>query len=214
MNIENLNVSFGQKIIYRDFSLAIADRTVTAILGPSGCGKTTLLNAIAFSRPDIRTAYIFQEPRLLPWCTLEKNIALVLEGDNATKKERARGYLDKVGLGNRAGDYPSRLSGGERQRASIARAFSYPAPVLLMDEPFQSQDPALKVQLIDLVKRLQEEEMRTIIAVTHDVREAAALADRAVILGGRPVSVVLDIPVGPDFENDISGVLSCQTSIW
>ena len=214
MDIRNLNVSYGQKVIYRDFSLTIKDGAVTAILGPSGCGKTTLLNSIAFEQPDIRAAYIFQEPRLLPWCTLEKNIALVLDGDGATKKARARAYLAKVGLENRAGDFPSRLSGGERQRAAIARAFSYPAPILLMDEPFQSQDPGLKIQLIDLVKRLQEEEKRTIVAVTHDVREATALADRAVILGGRPVAVVLDIPVGPDLEKKLSEVLTCQTSVW
>jgi ABC-type nitrate/sulfonate/bicarbonate transport system ATPase subunit len=82
-----------------------------------------------------------------------------------------------------------------------------------MDEPFQSQDPALKIQLIELVKTLQKEENRTIIAVTHDVREAAALADRAIVLNGSPVKIVLDIPISPEFERTLSEVLSCQTSI-
>ncbi len=81
-----------------------------------------------------------------------------------------------------------------------------------MDEPFQSQDPALKEQLIDLVRTLQAEEKRTVIAVTHDIREAAALADRAVILNGSPVRVILDIPADAGFERLLSEVLACQTS--
>lgn len=214
MDIQNLNVTYGDRVLYDGFSISFRDHAITAILGPSGCGKTTLLNSIAFGNNDFRTSYIFQEPRLLPWCSLEKNIMLVLEGDPGLRRERAREYLAKVGLGRRAGDFPGRLSGGERQRAAIARAFSYPAPVLLMDEPFQSQDPLLKAQLIDLVKELQKEEKRTILAVTHDVREASALADHAIILNGCPVQVVLDIPVGPDFEKRLSEVLACQTSIW
>jgi len=190
-----------------------SDGLITAILGPSGCGKTTLLNHIAFHRPETHAGYIFQEPRLLPWRTLEKNIALCLEGTAHERKDRARQYLAKVGLEKRASAFPASLSGGERQRVSIARAFSFPAPVLLMDEPFQSQDPALKTQLIAVVKALQEEEKRTVIFVTHDVREATALADRAIVLSGRPVTVALDIQIGPDFEGRISEVLACQPSI-
>jgi sulfonate transport system ATP-binding protein len=215
MDIRNVTVSYGQRILYKNFSYSFIDHSITAILGPSGCGKTTLLNAIAFGNNDFRTSYIFQEPRLLPWFTLEKNIELVLEeGSRLERLSRAREYLGKVGLGKRAGEYPAHLSGGERQRVAIARAFSCPAPVLLMDEPFQSQDPAIKAQLIALVQMLQKEEKRTILAVTHDVREASALADRAVILNGSPVEVVLDIPVAADFEKKLSEVLSCQTSVW
>jgi len=213
MKITNLNVSYGQKIIYKDFNVDFLDGSVTVILGPSGCGKTTLLNSIAFSDSLKKISYIFQEPRLLPWCTLEKNIMLVLRGDQQIKRKTARQYLERVGLGQRAEDYPDNLSGGERQRVAIARAFSYPAPVLLMDEPFQSQDPALKIQLIELVKTLQKDENRTIIAVTHDVHEAAALADRAIVLNGSPVKIMLDIPISPEFEHTLSDVLSCQTSI-
>jgi len=213
MNITHLNVSYGSKIIYNDFNINFQDNSVTVILGPSGCGKTTLLNSIAFNASDYKISYIFQEPRLLPWCSLEKNIMLILEGDQQSKRKKANQYLERVGLLNRAADYPEALSGGERQRASIARAFSFPAPILLMDEPFQSQDPALKNQLIELVKTLQKEEKRTIIAVTHDVREAVALADRAIILNGNPVKIILDIPISYEFEKTLSEVLSCQTSI-
>lgn len=214
MDIRDLSVSFGTKIIYDHFSVSFRDGSVTAILGPSGCGKTTLLNAIAFGNGDRGPcSYIFQEPRLLPWCTVEKNVMLVLEGSPVERRERARAYLSRVGLGGRFDDFPDRLSGGERQRVAIARAFSFPAPVLLMDEPFQSQDPAQKTQLIDLVKTLQATERRTVIAVTHDVREAARLAERAVVLNGRPVSIILDVPVTAHFEGQVSEVLSCQTSV-
>lgn len=214
MHITKLNVSFGERILYKDFSMEFEDHQVTVILGPSGCGKTTLLNSIALAKGDSDVSYIFQEPRLLPWCTLEKNITLVLKGSQEERTERAHRYLRKVGLERRIHDYPGILSGGERQRAAIARAFSYPSAVLLMDEPFQSQDPALKLQLISLVKELQDEEKRTILAVTHDIREATALADRAVILNGKPVAVILDIPLTSNFEHQISEVLSCQTSVW
>lgn len=213
MEVRDFSVSFGSRTLYRDFSVSFHDGVVTVILGPSGCGKTTLLNRIALGDGGTRTSYIFQEPRLLPWYSLEKNIMLTLNGSAQERRERARHYLGKVGLAGRAAEYPENISGGERQRAAIARAFSYPAPVLLMDEPFQSQDPATKAQLIALVKALQADEHRTIIAVTHDVREASALADRAIILNGSPVSIILDIPIGPNFERELSEVLSCQTSI-
>ena len=214
MNISGLSAAYGDRIIYDNFSISFEDHRITAILGPSGCGKTTLLNSIAYGKMFSRVSYIFQEPRLLPWCTLEKNIMMVLKGNIQERRARANLYLSKVGLGSRADAYPGRLSGGERQRAAIARAFSFPAPVLLMDEPFQSQDPRLKLQLIATVKELQAEEKRTIIAVTHDIREACSFADHAIVLNGRPVSIILNTPVTENFERTISEVMTCQTSIW
>lgn len=214
MHITNLNVRYGSKIIYDNFSISFQDQAITFILGPSGCGKTTLLNSIAKKNNIEKVSYIFQEPRLLPWYNLEKNITLVLQGSVKEKKERALYYLEKVGLGKRAGDYPAVLSGGERQRVSIARSFSFPAPILLMDEPFQSQDPNIKFQLIDLVKKIQVEEKRTIIAVSHDVQEATAFADRAIIINGRPVTVILDIPITDKSEHRILEVLKCQNFIY
>ncbi len=222
MTISGLTVIYGNRILYDNFSMTFADHSTTVIMGPSGCGKTTLLNSIALEKNNAKVSYIFQEPRLLPWCTLEKNITLALRAGvhqgtmpvytDHEHRDRALAYLEKVGLIKRAGEYPGKLSGGERQRAAIARAFSFPAPVLLMDEPFQSQDPGLKTQLIELVKTLQNEEKRTIIAVTHDVHEAVALADRAIILNGNPVQVILDIPIISGSEKQLSEVLANQTS--
>ena len=214
MDIKNFSVSHGDAVIYSNFSVSFADGTVTAILGPSGCGKTTLLNHIASGAIGAQVSYIFQEPRLIPWRTLEKNIMLSLGRPSAENRERTREYLSRVGLEKRAGEYPDRLSGGERQRASIARAFANPAPVLLMDEPFQSQDPGQKKALIELVRSLQINEPRTIIFVSHDVADAVAMAERAIIINGRPVSVVLDARIDDGSERMLSEVLSCQRAEW
>ncbi len=193
MIIENLSVRYGNRVVFEDFDADFVDSRITMILGPSGCGKTTLLNAIAereaFSR---RVSYIFQEPRLLPWLTLRQNLEIPLEAAgfaNPEREERICEYLSLVGLGERADSKPAMLSGGERQRVSIARAFAVDAPVLLMDEPFQSQDGATKQNLINLVKRLQEREQRTILGVTHYLREAEALANQLMLLGGTPATI-------------------------
>jgi NitT/TauT family transport system ATP-binding protein len=212
MEITGLRIAFGEKVIYDRFGLTLRDRAITAILGPSGCGKTTLLNHISRAYRTEGVSYIFQEPRLIPWCTIEKNLSLAMRLDPEQAKRRAGYFLERVGLLHRATDYPDRLSGGERQRVAIARAFAHTAPLLLMDEPFQSQDPAQKKQLIDLIKRLQEIDKRTVIAVTHDVREATALAERAIIIAGRPVSVVLDETIGEGSEQRINEVLECQVT--
>ena len=212
MRIESLSVAYGDRVVYNGFSCEFREGSVTAILGQSGCGKTTLLNEIAFSGRYPLSSCIFQEPRLLPWRTLEKNIMLCLDGTVRERRERSSLYLERVGLLNRAGEYPDRISGGERQRAAIARAFSFPAPVLLMDEPFQSQDTGTKAQLMKLVIGLQEEERRTVIAVTHDVREAIALAERIIVLGGSPTRIVFDAKVDEHTESDVTEVLSCQAS--
>lgn len=211
MKIESLSVAYGDRVVFSGFSCDFLDGSVTAVLGPSGCGKTTLLNEIAFSGKYPLSSCIFQEPRLLPWRSLEKNIMLCLKGSVSERRERARHYLDRVGLLERAGEYPGRISGGERQRAAIARAFSFPAPLLLMDEPFQSQDSGTKSQLMKLVLDLQAAERRTVIAVTHDVREAVVLADRVIVLGGNPARIILDTIANEHTESEVTEVLSCQT---
>lgn len=204
MKFEGINRVYGDTVIYHDFSLELDENSVTAILGASGCGKTTLLNELASHAGNIAISFVFQEPRLIPWRTLAQNIELVLSGDARTRRARARQYLARVGLEGRVDDYPENLSGGERQRVSIARSFAVPSALLLMDEPFQSQDPATKAQLIDLFRELQREERRTIITVTHDVREACAIANRAILLAGRPVSIALDVPVSINLEFQIA----------
>ena len=229
VEIENLTVVRGKKSIYKDFSVKFEAGTVNALLAPSGAGKTTLLDCIAAllepsagtitvggknikeyrtkNRNEIYASYLFQEPRLLPWCTVLRNCTLPLE-NTMTKAEaeaRAKTFLCAAGLQDKIDEFPPNLSGGERQRAAIARSFAIKAPVLLMDEAFQSQDIMLKEQLMQLLKKLLETERRTVIFVTHDIHEAIQMAERIIIL--KPVSsedstlhITLDVQT-KDFES-------------
>jgi NitT/TauT family transport system ATP-binding protein len=215
LRVQNLSVSRGGKELFRSFSIGFETGKVTAIIAASGRGKTTLLDCIAgilvpaagkifLESPcsehnpqnSFKTAYLFQEPLLLPWYTVSRNILLV-GGRRATGSgdDYPRRFLEKTGLAGRLRAFPGELSGGERQRAALARAFCYPAPVLLMDEAFQSQDLPLKLSLMELAKSLLREETRAAILVTHDAREALCLADRILALSGEPLAVALDIAV-------------------
>lgn len=208
MTFAGINRSYDGNAILRDFSVEFAENTVTAIMGPSGCGKTTLLREIA-SRSNLSpVSFVFQEPRLIPWKTLSQNITLVLSGNLKDRKARALRYLERVGLGSRADTYPEKLSGGERQRVSIARAFAVHSPLMLMDEPFQSQDSRTKASLVALFNELRYDERRTIVVVTHDVREARSIADRAIVLSGRPASIALDLPVDDALEKEIANCIA------
>ena len=177
---------------------------ITAVLGESGAGKTTLLNAIAGSIPHEgavegagRVSYLFQSPKLLPNLTVEGNLKFVVPEAEWGKIPE---MLARVGLAGREKSRPRALSGGERQRVAIARAFLYPHDTLLMDEPFSSLDLALKRSLIELTVSLWREAKSTVVFVTHDVREAALLSHRALVLrGGR---LVADFPVEGELPRD------------
>ena len=188
------------------------------ILGPSGCGKTTLLkllggllapgqgriiyradpgeclNEEAGQRPP-NCAFIFQEPRLLPWLTVLENVGLPLEKEmgKADARDRAQSFLSMVYLEEKLNAYPAELSGGQAQRVSMARAFAWPAPLLFMDEPFQSLDVPLRLGLMDLCLSMLKKgnspennaicNNRLLVAVSHDPREAIYMAGRIIILG-------------------------------
>ncbi len=197
MQIEHLSKAFGKNLVMEGFSLEVRPNGITCLVGPSGCGKTTLLNIIAGTlSPDGgtiirsadeegRTSYLFQEPRLLPWMTAQENVALVLEGDVATAKD----MLNAVGLEDSLEKYPNELSGGMKQRASMARAFSYPSKMLLMDEPFQNLDTKLKSDLLKVFMKLWKQDRRTVVWVTHDITEACLVADDIVCLSGKPMKI-------------------------
>jgi ABC-type nitrate/sulfonate/bicarbonate transport system ATPase subunit len=190
-----------------------------AIVGPSGCGKTTLLNIVAgldtdFSgtvlldrrRPEhVRIGYVFQNPRLLPWRTVLENVMLVLPDGAA---ERARRLLQEVGLGEALDTYPSRLSIGMARRAAIARAFIVEPELLVMDEPFVSLDAATADRLRLLLLRLWQSHPTGALLVTHDLREAVALADRILLMSDAPGRILADIavPLGRDARADAASV--------
>jgi NitT/TauT family transport system ATP-binding protein len=206
LSLRNLSFGFNGELLFSDLSLELGRENPVVFLGPSGCGKTTLLRLMAgLLRPvsgtiacgggETRCAFVFQEPRLLPWLSVLENVILPVKGMGREGETRARHFLDLLSLGEKAGAYPGELSGGQRQRVSLARAFSYPAAVLLMDEPFQSLDLPLRIELMDTTLTLLNEERRLLAAVTHDPREAVYLGERIILLGPPPSGIVLDEPV-------------------
>jgi len=190
--------------VLRDISLEIKPGEIVALLGPSGCGKSTLLRQISgLDAPDEgtvsidgspvagidqRSAVAFQEPRLLPWRTIEHNVALGLPHGTAREEGRARvaELLRLVQLGDAKSLRPRQVSGGMAQRASLARALARGPGVLVLDEPFGALDALTRLTMQDLLLDIHAAEPATIILVTHDVDEALYLSDRVVLLGAEP----------------------------
>lgn len=212
LEVKSLYKNFGNISLFRDFNIAFHEGTITCILGPSGCGKTTLLNIMGgiiradngqlsgFNEKAI--SYIFQDPRLLPWKTVEENIEFVLGGDiPAEQRQKVTGQLIRLmELEDFAAYYPSRLSGGMRQRVSIARAFAYPSDVILMDEPLKGLDIKLKLNLIRIFSRMWQADKRTVIFVTHDVDEALLMGSDVVVLSRPPAQIMLNRQIDLPFE--------------
>jgi NitT/TauT family transport system ATP-binding protein len=169
-----------------------------ALTGPSGCGKTTLLNLIAgldkqfegrIDRPPAtRLAYVFQEPRLLPWRTVEQNLELVLPR-SPERASRIRQALGEVGLDDALHTFASRLSLGMARRVALARAFVLRPDLLLLDEPFVSLDEPTARRLRLLLADLLARHRITTLFVTHHLGEAIMLADRILVLSGSPASI-------------------------
>ncbi len=173
-----------------------------AIVGPSGAGKSTLLRIIAGldtafegSVPpphSQRLGFMFQEPRLMPWLTVQQNLQLV---DKAAQGARLQQALAQVGLGDCAALYPGQLSGGMQRRVALLRAFLVAPQLLLMDGPFQSLDVPNAEQLRTLLLDLWQDTRPTVLFVTHNLSEALALADRVLFLTPGPSSIALELPV-------------------
>lgn len=212
MILSNVCKNYGQTAALMDISVTIAEGKITAVLGESGAGKTTLLRILAGlssyegevdgkrgEKPKRREScsYLFQDCMLLPNLTAEENCKFVLPKSEWGK---IGAMLARVGLGGKENARPFALSGGEKQRVAIARAFLFPHDLLLMDEPFSSLDLAIKRSLISLVYELWEEKGGTVVFVTHDVKEAALLAHRALVL--KHGEIALDLPIDAPFPRE------------
>jgi sulfonate transport system ATP-binding protein len=192
-------------IAIADLKLSINSGEFVCLVGPSGCGKTTLLNMIAdldrdfegnirFDRQSSPTiGYVFQNPRLLPWRTVRENIDLAIEGTSSPEDIDA--LLEIMQLTKFQQVYPERLSLGMSRRVAIIRAFAVNPNVLLMDEPFVSLDAPTARQIRQLLIRLWQQRPHTVLFVTHDLREAIALADRIVFLSTTPMKTVTEMAV-------------------
>jgi sulfonate transport system ATP-binding protein len=201
VDIEQLTRSYGNRPVIRGLDLRIERGEFVALLGESGCGKTTLLRAIAGLDPvdsgritiPSRPAVVFQEHRLLPWFTLWRNVALGLPDQQGRKlAERA---LGEVGLGDRLEEWPRNLSGGQLQRVALARALVQQPHLLLLDEPFVALDALTRIRMQGLVKQLIARHRPGVLLVTHDVDEAIALANRALIM--RNGTIVGEYAISP-----------------
>ena len=190
-------------------SVEVAPGSVAVLVGPSGCGKTTLLRMVAgLDRPtrgtvtvegDAAVAIAFQEPRLLPWRSTVRNVALPLELRGVHRRERlarAREMLGLVGLGDAHRKLPGQLSGGMRMRAAIARALVTRPRVLLLDEPFGALDEITRHVLDDLVLAIRAELGMTVVLVTHSIAEAAYLGDRIFVMAPAPGRIVRTVEPG------------------
>jgi len=197
----------GPLPVLDNLSIKMAEGSFTAVVGPSGCGKSTLTRLIAgLMRPDEGQVWLggkmvttprptvgmaFQNPVLLEWRTILRNVMLPLEivgarMSRADQESRARDLLALVGLEGFEDKRPSELSGGMRQRASLCRALVHRPEVLILDEPFGALDAFTREDLWQTMARLRHEEKFTAVLITHDLRESVFLADSIVVMSGRP----------------------------
>ncbi len=203
INITNLEKRFAEKLVLKDINLTIRKAERIAVLGPSGAGKTTLLRIISglekstsgnVALTSSKISYVFQEPRLIPWRTVEKNLLFVRSKADLTN------ILGKIKLADFRHHYPHQLSGGMKQRVNLARALITNPDLLILDEAFSSLDLPIKLGLIDDLLSQWQEKQFTLIVVTHDLKEALLLADKVLIMSANPgeiaEEILLDLEAG------------------
>lgn len=227
---EHIGKTFHTKnrdvLALEDVSIRIRPSEFVAIVGPSGCGKSTLLKIIAGlitpstgkiqfpetepasgnARPAPRSAMVFQEHGLFPWMNILDNVTFGMEMRGIARAERetqAHTFLQQFGIDSFAFNFPHELSLGMRQRAALARAFLTDPQILLMDEPFSALDAQSKLVLQVELLRIWKDHRKTVLYITHDIDEAVLLADRVLVMSGRPGRIREEISIPLDRPRDL-----------
>ena len=211
LNVDVREKAFGNTVVLQDIHLTLGDGEAAVLLGPSGCGKSTLLRiaagldrqfsgAVKFQQPEQAPAstsppiaFVFQEPRLMPWLTVAENIGYA--SGNKYDRQRVEELIADVGLTGQSKTLPKALSGGMAQRVAIARGLYTQPKILLLDEPFSAVDAFTRMKLQDLVLKLVEQRGISFLLVTHDIDEALYLGDRIYMMGAQDGRIQQQIEV-------------------
>ncbi len=203
--LENVSHNYGSVSVLHEMNIKVNPGEVVVLVGPSGCGKTTILNIVSgYIKPTsgtviregiIRTVY--QQDGLFPWLTVSENISLGLRSvkDSSVYKNEMIELIQLIHLEGFESHFPHQLSGGMRQRVELARVLAGDSDILLMDEPFSALDYQTRIRMRLELVRLLEKRPRTVVFVTHDIEEAAQLADRVLVLSNRPATVVRELKI-------------------
>lgn len=244
LSVNQLTKSFFQKnkppyTVFNDLQFQVKEGEFISILGPSGCGKSTLLHIIGgleqptagaiqmngrnITEPGPDRGFVFQEAALMPWLNVLENVMFGLSKmSKAETKRVALDHLKLVHLSRFADSYPHELSGGMRQRVSIARALAMDPKILLMDEPFGALDEQTRMIMHKELQEIWMKTEKTVLFITHNIRESILLSDRIIVMGTRPGRIIKEIKVNiprprpanhPDFitlENEIMAQLESE----
>lgn len=218
LRVEDLSLSYPRADdrlpVLDQIGFQVQEGEFLSVVGPSGCGKTTLLKLIAgleqpttgeiylagerVKQPNRNVGFVFQEPTLMDWRTVRANVTLPLELNGGGRKQagqEAQALLDLVKLTGFEDAYPAQLSGGMAQRVALARALVHDPQLLLLDEPFGALDALTRERMGRELLRIWQARRKTVVMVTHSVPEAVLLADRVLVLGPRPSTIVAEVPV-------------------